>query len=285
MQITSKGDEITRIDIQGFSPDWKLRSLRLSDIHIDSPYCDRKLLKRHLDAALQDNAPVFINGDFFDAMQGPQDPRRSYRELKDYLKGNDYFDRVLQDGFEFMLPYKNILAMIGYGNHEYSVVRHNGTDLVQRLVALLRKEGSKVVAGGYGGWIRYSVYDNTINTPRDTYWVRYNHGSGGDAPVTKGMIGVNRQAVFLQGVNEVWNGHNHNDYITHISTLRPNNKDVIEQGLTTYIRTPGYKNEYQDTAHGFAVSRNMQPTPRGAVWCEMRRADRKIIASYTADVI
>jgi predicted MPP superfamily phosphohydrolase len=37
----------------------------LSDIHWDNPKCDREMLKRHLDYCLENQIPVFINGDFF----------------------------------------------------------------------------------------------------------------------------------------------------------------------------------------------------------------------------
>jgi len=284
MIVTPKSDEVTRIDLNGFTSGFEKQILYLSDIHIDSPWCERKLLKRHLDEAQDNDAMILIAGDLFDAMQGPNDPRRSYRELKDYLKGNDYFDRVLDDAYEFFKPYAENLVMLGYGNHEYSVVRHNGTDLVQRFVALMRKLDSPIVAGGYGGFIRISVYD-AASTPRDTTWTYYNHGSGGEAPVTQGVIQTNRQAVYIRNCDAVWNGHNHKGYLVPVETMQPNNKDVIEQNIMWFLRTPGYKNEMQKPAHGFAASRNMAPTPRGCIWGKLYFDDRKINILYTPDMI
>ena len=53
-----------------------------SDAHHDSPYCDRKLEKYHLEIAKERNALILDNGDTFDAMQGKFDPRRSYGDIR-----------------------------------------------------------------------------------------------------------------------------------------------------------------------------------------------------------
>lgn len=282
--ITKVNEAVTRLDIQDVKAGDVIKFLFLSDIHIDSTWCDRKLLKQHLDRAMEENAKVFVAGDMFDAMQGPKDPRSSYRELGVEYKGNDYFDRILEDAVQFFMPYKDILSMVGYGNHEYSVVRHNGTDLIQRFVGALRREGSKVVAGGYGGFIRVSTY-STMKTPDNTTWMYYNHGAGGDAPVTQGAIQTNRQAVFISGCDVIWNGHNHKSYIMSQSTLIPTGKDNIRQGLIWFLRTPGYKNEMQNPAHGFAASRMMSPTPRGCIWGEMNiDGQRQSSMLFTQDI-
>jgi predicted phosphodiesterase len=286
--ITSKHDAITRIDIPDFVANWKQHILFLSDIHLDSIYCDIKLLKKHLDEAIEKNAMILIAGDLFDGMQGRNDPRSSYKELKANQKGIDYFDRVLQEAVTFFTPYKDNLVMVGYGNHEYSICHHNGTDLIQRFVGIMRGLGSQVVVGGYGGYIRIGVYDNKIATPRDSLRIYYNHGGGGEAPVTKGMIQTNRQSAYIRGADVVWNGHNHQEYISHQATVELTNKDVVKQGLVTFIRTPGYKNEYGDQSHGFngfAASRMMAPTPRGCAWGELSFCDKHIQGKYMADVI
>jgi len=46
-------------------PEGEKKVLLISDIHWDNPHCDRKLLKKHLDEALEINADVLINGDLF----------------------------------------------------------------------------------------------------------------------------------------------------------------------------------------------------------------------------
>jgi UDP-2,3-diacylglucosamine pyrophosphatase LpxH len=289
LNITSKQDAITRIDLQDFRAGWKQHILFLSDIHFDSDYCETKLLKKHLDEALDKDAIILIAGDLFDGMQGHNDPRRSYKELKEKYKGIDYFDRIKNDAVDFFMPYKNNLAMLGYGNHEYSIVHFNGTDLVQRFVSDLRKEGSQIVSGGYGGYIRIGIHGDSMKTPFENLRIYYNHGAGGEAPVTKGMIQTNRQATYVRGVDVIWNGHNHQEYISHQATIEITTKDVVKQGLVTFIRTPGYKNEWGDQSHGFngfASSKMMAPTPRGCAWGELSYENpHKISNKFMADVI
>ena len=283
--ISLENGDVIRINVTGLFDGWKRRILFLSDVHIDSPYCDRRLLTKHMKEAQNEGAIVLQIGDTFDAMQGPKDPRASLRELKEILKGNDYSDRVLDDGINFFAPYADTLAMIGYGNHEYSVVRHAGTDMIQRFVQSMRREHkSPVVAGGYGGFIRIAGYIDSKSTPSANLRICYNHGSGGGAPVTKGTIQTARQAVWVRDVDCIWNGHNHQSYIMPQSTMGINNQDGVEQGLVYFLRTPGYKNEMQHPAHGYAVSGNMAPTPRGCIWGELTYVEKKFSIRYTQDI-
>ena len=274
--------EVTRIEFEGVNSSWKQKILFLSDIHIDSVFCDRKLLKKHLDEAVNENAIILINGDNFDCMQGKNDPRRSYRELKENLRHNDYFDCVLEDAVDFYKPYARNIAMVGYGNHEYSVIYNNGTDLVQRFAYKMREHGSDCVAGGYQGCVR--LITRVTDKVSDSYRIFYNHGAGGEAPVTQGMINVNRQSAWLENFQCVWNGHNHKTYITHQAVFGYSNKDEPEMKLRTFIRTPGYKNEFTAGGHGFAASRNMSPTPVGCIWGEYSVSGIKMHSRYYADV-
>ena len=78
-----------------------------SDLHIDSPYCRRDLLKRHLDK-LDDNSIALLGGDTFDLMVGRNDPRRSYA----YLQGLDdnVTDTALDVVERVLMPYRNHIA-------------------------------------------------------------------------------------------------------------------------------------------------------------------------------
>ena len=77
--------------------DFRQKLLLMSDIHYDSKYCDRKLLKRDLDNANKENALILIAGDFFDAMQGKKDLRGSYDELRPEYKTDKYFDVIVDE--------------------------------------------------------------------------------------------------------------------------------------------------------------------------------------------
>ena len=56
--------------------------LLLSDLHIDNPKCDRRLLLKVLNEAVERNALILIFGDLFCLMQGKGDPRRSKADIR-----------------------------------------------------------------------------------------------------------------------------------------------------------------------------------------------------------
>ncbi len=59
---------------------------------------------------------------------------------------------VVNDAVKWFKPYAKHIALIGYGNHETSVIRHVEFDALQMFVMLLNHEcGSDVQLGGYGG--------------------------------------------------------------------------------------------------------------------------------------
>jgi hypothetical protein len=281
MEILQISRGVVRINIAE-AEQWFLLQ---SDVHADSIYCNRKQLTRHLKQAVERDAQILIAGDLFDAMQGTRDPRRSYKELKKSLKTDAYFDGVLDDVWSVYKPYADRLAMVGYGNHEYAVTRHNGTDLVSRLAERVKLEGGHMAVGGYGTWVRFSTYKESQSTPEDTAWMYAMHGAGGtDSPVTRGVIQTNRQAVYLKNVDVVWNGHNHNSYIVPIATVHPSNKDAIKQDITWFLRTPGYQQGFDDGIDGWAVSRGMAPKPTGAIWMHLKTVDHKIKLEFHQDL-
>jgi len=51
-----------------------------SDVHHDNPKCNQDLERKHLDEAIEYDAPIIDNGDLFCAMQGKwtSDPTRTH---------------------------------------------------------------------------------------------------------------------------------------------------------------------------------------------------------------
>ena len=56
-----------RFEVSGV--DWKTSVLMSFDHHYDSVDCDRKMVKRHFDICKENDLPILIFGDFFDAMR------------------------------------------------------------------------------------------------------------------------------------------------------------------------------------------------------------------------
>jgi hypothetical protein len=240
----------------------------MSDNHHDHPTCNRELEKEHLEEAARRKARVFIFGDLFDAMQGRFDPRRSYQELRPEYRRDDYYDFLVKDFTEWFSPYALNLAMIADGNHELSVLKAANTNLPDRLVSALRAAGSPVVHGGYGGWVRFMFHRDGV--PQNSARLKFFHGSGGEAPVTRGVIQTNRQAVYLPDADIVVNGHSHNSYYVPISRERLSAKGRQYFDIQHHIRTPGYKQSYGDGAAGWDVTRGGVPKPIGACWVKIR---------------
>jgi len=232
----------------------------ISDAHFDSIASDRTVLKRHLDKALSEDALIILGGDWFDAMQGKFDPRRNLDELRPEYRCEKYFDVVVEDSAKFLEPYaKNIIA-VTQGNHELAVRKNSNTDLVDRLVFHLRLAGSKAVTGGWKGWFRFLLRSHNRSGNIKLF---YSHaGAGSVAPVTRGVIATNRQAVYEPDADVIWNGHSHTAYIVPIVRERLSVKGKIYNDVGWFLRTPGYKRDWQ-MQDGFVAQKGLGPNPIG----------------------
>jgi hypothetical protein len=136
-----------------------------------------------------------MNGDTFCLMQGRGDPRRGKDEIRpEHNKGN-YLQAVVNDAVQWFKPYAKHIALIGYGNHETSVIRNVEFDALQMFVTLLNHEcGSYVQLGGYGGAILFGFAHSPNTTHYTRFAMHYFHGSGGGGVVTKGVIQLHDEA-------------------------------------------------------------------------------------------
>ena len=258
-----------------------------SDVHFDSIYCDRDLFFEHMEEVKKKDATVFIFGDFYDAMQGRYDKRRAMPELRpEYQQKENYYDLLVKDAFDHLEPYKDHLGILADGNHELSVLKNANTNILDRLVDRLRLAGSSVQHGGYGGWVRFmfNLSDGNATGPRTSIRLKYYHGSGGEAPVTRGAIQTNRQAVYLPDANIVVNGHSHNAYYIPISRERLSNKGEQYFDIQHHVRTPGYKQGYGDGTTGWEVTRGGVPKPVGNCWCRMYFEAHQIKMQFIPDI-
>jgi hypothetical protein len=245
------------------------RILLISDLHWDNPHCDRQLLKRHLDEAVAGGHDILINGDLFCAMQGKYDGRRSKADIRPEHNNAKYLDALVETAAEWFAPYAQNIKVIGYGNHETSILKHCETDLIERLVTLLNANTkSSIEIGGYGGWIIYRMRrGNRASTP---FKIKYFHGSGGGGVVTKGSIQFNRMMTMIEGADAIWMGHVHESMEMTYTMERLTQKDTIVLRDVLMIRTPAYKEEYQDGSKGWHIERGAPPKPLGGRWLELK---------------
>lgn len=238
--------------------------LHIADVHYDSIFCDRDALFEDLNEAKKRKAKIFIWGDLFDAMQGRFDPRRNMDELREEYRREDYYDFVVRDLADALKPYAKNLEIIADGNHELSVLKNANTNLADRLVYALNVENKvNITHGGYGGWVVW-MYD--ISGVNKSIKLKYFHGAGSEAPVTRGVIQTNRQAVYLPDADIVVNGHNHNSYYIPIARERISTQGIQYMDIQHHLRVPGYKQAYGDGAKGWDVTRGGVPKPVGCCW-------------------
>ena len=209
MDIERTSGAVLTVRFPEIAGGWEYWILLRSDAHHDSPKCNRKLEKKHLDEMVQRDGSWADFGDLFDAMQGKFDPRRNYDDIRPEDKREDYYDSIGYHAAEFYAPYADRCMVLGMGNHETKALKHANIHLTDRLAKALNEhlkyEGieHEILAGRYGGWIRFLFHIN--KTKRQQLRLKYFHGAGGSAPVTKGVIQTNRQAVFLPDANIVVN--------------------------------------------------------------------------------
>lgn len=236
--------------------------LLCSDAHWDNPHCCRPLLKRHMDEAIAKNAPIILGGDFFCAMQGQWDKRASKSDIRPEHQRGDYLDSLVRTAAEWLEPYAKNIVLACQGNHETAIRRHHETDLTERLVERLRLMGSPCHSGGYRGWVRfkprYSNYQQTLK-------LHYMHGHGGGGPITRGKIDFSRYWAQVQA-DAIWCQHVHWNQCDYDVIQVLTEAGTIRNVRRWSIRTPSYKDEYEDGHGGFQVERGQGPRPLGGAW-------------------
>ena len=261
----------------------------LSDLHWDNPHCDRDMLKRHLDYCLAENIPVMINGDMFCLMQGRGDNRRNKSDIRPEHNNARYLDSIVETAIEWFLPYAHIIKLIGYGNHETSIIKFQETDILQRFVDLLNyKAGSNIQTGGYGGWLVVRQSSNKNNTTSFYTKIKYFHGSGGGGIVTKGAINLTRALETYENFDVFSMGHIHenscrND-VRDTLEQHPNSGYTLKQKQLHLMLTGTYKEEYGDGSQGWHVERGAPIKPLGGriltIKCVRERSGKKKTIKY-----
>jgi hypothetical protein len=263
-----------------------------SDIHWDNPKCDWNLLKHDLDYCLKNEIPIMFNGDTFCLMQGAYDPRKMKGDIRPEHNNARYFDSIIETAVDFFLPYANLLTVVGYGNHETSIIKRQETDVIQRFVTLLNyKAGSNVMTGGYGGWLIVNQLVKASSNATQATKIKYFHGSGGGGLVTKGALNLTRAMEMYEGYDVFTMGHIHensarNDVRDSIN-FHPSKGYYFNHKQIHSMITGTYKEEYIDGLYGWHVERGAPMKPVGGrvltIECGRDRSDNKDILVRNID--
>ena len=263
----SPGCYFTRLE---YTPQWEQYFLLISDIHFDAKGCNRKLLRKHLDQAKVRNAPVFIIGDLLDLMGGKNDPRSSKYQLRpEYAGSDDYLGNVCEDAADFLAPYAENIAMISMGNHEFTYRQHHEIDPLTIVATHLKiKTGFSPTIAPYTGWIQFKMkYAN--GGRRKTVNMKYHHGVGGNAPVTKGAIQSNRSAVMWPNADIMVRGHIHNRFAMHmpVETISSHGRIMTDQERI-YLQTGCYVSDIED-GNSWSSMRGFGVPAMGGYWLRL----------------
>jgi len=242
----------------------------LSDVHWDNPKSDWVLLKKHLDYCLENKIPVFFNGDLFCLMQGRGDKRGSKSDIRPEHNNSRYLDSIVETAVEWFSPYAHIMTVVGYGNHETSIIKYQETDILRRFVDLMNHVNkSNIFTGGYGGWINLNyTHSKTNSNTKMNSKMKYFHGSGGGGIVTKGAINLTRAMEMYESMDIFTIGHIHENWsrndVRDSFDFNPG-RHIYEQNLKSihHIITGTYKEEYGDGSQGWHIERGAPPKPIG----------------------
>ena len=197
-----------------------------SDVHSESINFDRELFLAEMNEAKNKNAIIHIGGDFW-SLISPKDFKR-YTASNDTISIDGLINRLLRDGEKLLTPYVDNIHFISTGNHETSYLKYHGVDITLFLVDRLNRIRSKnlpaIIYGGYSGFIRYKFKwaENGCIKKLDLF---YNHGQGGTAEVTDGIIDLKRRQYVIADL--IWLQHKHKKVMTTWSKLSlRNNGDV-----------------------------------------------------------
>ena len=261
----------------------------IGDLHWDNPSCDRVKLKQHLDYCKENDIPILINGDLFCLMQGRGDRRANKSDIRPEHNNAKYLDSVIETAVDWFSPYAHLITVIGYGNHETSIIKYQETDVLQRFVDLLNyKNKSNVQTGGYGGWLIVKVPCKGSEMTKN---LKYFHGSGGGGIVTKGAINLTRALEMYENMDIFVLGHIHenwcrNDVRDTLKFNRGKREYELEQKEIHHCIVGTYKEEYGDGSHGWHIERGAPPKVTGGriIVFNTKRIQKDNASSYFTSV-
>ena len=264
----SAGAYYTRLK---YKPGWEQYFLLVSDIHYDAIGCDRKLIKKHLDQAVERNAGIFLLGDTVDLMQGKKDKRAAKHALRPNYMFDDYLGAVMEDAAKFLAPYAKNIMFISQGNHELGYKKHHEIDPLSILATHIKADtGIRPIIAPYTGWMQFKCeFDSGTGGRRKTVRLKYHHGTGtGGAVVTKGAINSNR-AVSMAEADVYVRGHIHTRFSMQMPYERISaNGTIIEDQNRIYLQTGCYVTDYKN-GDSWSQQRGFGSPALGGYWLRL----------------
>jgi hypothetical protein len=248
----------------------------LSDLHEGHINQDSKALARILK---RKGCYFIVNGDVHDAIVLSD---RRYQKGMDKTVGEAILDEQL-DAIEAKLkPVRTRTLWIHKGNHDETIIKKCGTDLVDRLCKRLSTTNHRVIYAGYSSLmrliLRVAYPDGTFGASR-TIMFRCHHGWGGGCRTIGSVITKYSHDLKYWDADIYVYGHDHALHAVPIprgtaigNKLYAKDKHIILSG--TYLRT--YTRTTDASWHevkGFPLTKIGSPTinirPEGNKWCHI----------------
>jgi hypothetical protein len=254
----------------------------LFDCHVDSNLCDHDSLRDDIaEIAANPHARVVLGGDFNDMMFNRNDPRAYapgvHRVITDAKAENRSVPKAIAEwNLELLRPIADKIDVVLTGNHEQAYYdRHDSNvarDTADAINEYLQSTGSehRCEYAGYMCFLRYFLtytedgWDKPISRVINGF---LHHGTGGGAPVTKGMIDIYRD---LTKYNFHWAMRGHIHKLTASEGVKTEAHGTFGNGRVrnvpnAAIISPGYQRSYSnDATHYFSERKAHDPNPIGA---------------------
>lgn len=256
MKRAPRGGLMAPTKLLPYGPDQPVVIRLMSDLHVGAANVDYRLIRKEINQAIEHGHRIAINGDVFDAIVG-LDKRSTPDVMHPKIRGRrDPINAAIEWACELFSGAENLIDVIGVGNHEVTLEKWAGTDVVKILVHELQKkvteDGHRVHYGGYTGFIDYrfrvpgrkpSKSGSGNNAAPNRLVIYYHHGSGGAAPVTGGLINFNRKAVWVNA-DVIWMGHMHNRLCRDTETVGLSLRGLEKRRKQLYVMTGSYFDTY-----------------------------------------
>lgn len=254
--------------------------LLMSDLHVESPNSDHARIKEDLDQGRRFGCRIILNGDIFDSI-GVGDKRYQPNVVRREMQGKiDQTKASIELAMKLLEPYADLIDIIGIGNHEETWINRKSTDpvglLIQSLNTSLATQGSahRILHGGITGYLVTSFRFVECagkpggKPPSALHKLLYMHGSGGDAPVTKGTINIARKNTSFN-YDAFTFGHIHNSLIVDDVMVDVSTCGNIVRRQRICVVTGSYYRNYTATSqddpasYSYAESKQHPEKPLG----------------------
>lgn len=170
---------------------------------------------------------------------------------------------MVDEAYETHKPYADHIVLMGDGNHETGVLKHNEVNPLDMLVTLMTANTKRVIfRAGYHGFVKFKYHHSGAGI--STKLLYHHHGKyGGD--VTMGVLGVKRHGSIIPQADIIWTGHTHDLWHVSHSVLKVTQNGQTETIKQHHIKTGTFKDEF-NVPGGFGVERLNKPAAIGGYW-------------------